>query len=66
MPKAATALNVFYQNLIHFTCMAHGLQRVAEEVRSNFPDINKLISLTKKKSFCESPATCAMLQKSVA
>jgi hypothetical protein len=48
MPKAATALKVFYQNLIHFTCMAHGLQRVAEEVRSNFPDVNKLISSTKK------------------
>jgi hypothetical protein len=45
--KAATALKVFYQNLIHFTCMAHGL-RVAEEVTSNFPDVNKLISSTKK------------------
>jgi hypothetical protein len=45
----ATALKLFYQNLIHFTCMAHGLQRVAEEVRSNFPDVNKLISSTKKK-----------------
>jgi hypothetical protein len=44
MLKAATALNVFYQNLIHFTCMVHGPQRVAEEVRSNFPDVNKLIS----------------------
>jgi hypothetical protein len=48
MPKAVTALKVFYQNVIHFSCMAHGLQRVAEEVRSNFPDINKLISSTKK------------------
>jgi hypothetical protein len=47
MLKAATALKVFYQNLIHFTCMAHGIH-VAEEVRSNFPDVNKLISSTKK------------------
>jgi hypothetical protein len=30
--KAATALEVFYPNLIHFTCLAHGLQRAAEEV----------------------------------
>jgi hypothetical protein len=64
MPKAVTALKMFYQNVIHFSCMAHGLQHVAEEVRSNFPDINKLISLTK--IFCESPTTCAMLQKPVA
>jgi hypothetical protein len=39
--KATTALKLFYQNLIHFTC-------VAEEVRSNFPDVNKLISSTEK------------------
>jgi hypothetical protein len=25
MLKAATALKVFHQNLIHFTCLAHGL-----------------------------------------
>jgi hypothetical protein len=48
MPKAATALKVFYQNLIHFTCMAPRLQFVAEEVRSNFPDVNNLISSTRK------------------
>jgi hypothetical protein len=28
--------------------MAHGLERVAEEVRSNFPDVNKLTSSTKQ------------------
>jgi hypothetical protein len=48
MLKAATALKVFYQNLIHFTCMSRGLQHVAEEVRSNFPAINKLMLSTKK------------------
>jgi hypothetical protein len=62
MPKAATALKVSYQNLIHFTCMAHGLQHVAEEVRSNFPDVNELISSTKKV-FIKAPTMCAMLQK---
>jgi hypothetical protein len=40
MLKAATALKVFYQNLIHFTCMAHGLLRVAEEV--TFPSSTNL------------------------
>jgi hypothetical protein len=46
--KAATALKVFYPNLIHFTCLVHGLQCVAEEVRAKFPKVNKLISMTKK------------------
>jgi hypothetical protein len=32
MLKAATALKIFYHNLIHFTCLAHGLQRFTEEV----------------------------------
>jgi hypothetical protein len=46
--KAATALKVFYPNLINFTCLAHGLQRIAAEVRAKFPQVNKLISITKK------------------
>jgi hypothetical protein len=50
MLKAATALKVFYHNLINFTSMAYGLH-VAEEVRSNFSDVNKLISSTKKFFF---------------
>jgi hypothetical protein len=54
MLKATTALKVFYQNLIHFTCMAHGPQRVVEEVTSNFPDVNKLIS-SRKKVFMKAP-----------
>lgn len=48
MLKAGTALRVFYQNMIHFTCLAHGLQRVAEEVRSKYPQVNSIISNTKK------------------
>ncbi|KAJ4449928.1 hypothetical protein ANN_01335 [Periplaneta americana] len=48
MLKAGTALRVFYQNMIHFTCLSHGLQRVAEEVRSNYPQVNSIIPNTKK------------------
>jgi hypothetical protein len=40
MLKAVTALKIFYPNLIHFTCLAHGLQLVAEEVRGKFPQAN--------------------------
>jgi hypothetical protein len=45
--RAATALKVFYSNLIHFTCLAHGLRYFAEEVKARFPQVNKLISMTK-------------------
>ncbi|KAJ8868828.1 hypothetical protein PR048_030369 [Dryococelus australis] len=40
MLKAATALSAFHVNIIHFTCLAHGLQRIAEEVRSSYPQVN--------------------------
>jgi hypothetical protein len=46
--KDATALKVFYPNLIHFTCIAHGLQRVVKKVRVKFPQVNKSILMTKK------------------
>jgi hypothetical protein len=48
MLKAATAIKVFYPNSIHFICLAHGLQYVADEVRANFPQVNKLISMFLK------------------
>jgi hypothetical protein len=41
--------------------MAHGLQRMAEEARSNFTNINKFIS-AQKKSICENPTKCARNQ----
>jgi hypothetical protein len=46
--KTATPLKVFYPNLIHFTCLAHGMQPVAKEVRAKFPQVSKLISVTKE------------------
>jgi Protein of unknown function (DUF 659) len=48
MLKAGTALKVFYPNVIQVTCLSHGLNRVAEQVREEFPDVNKLKSNTKK------------------
>lgn len=48
MLKAGNSLNVFYPNLLHVTCLAHGLHRVAETVRDLFPEVNTLISATKK------------------
>lgn len=50
MKKAAKGLQILYPKLIHITCLAHALHRVAEEVRGNFPDVDKLISNGKKYS----------------
>ena len=48
MVKAGQAIQVSYPKMIHLTCLAHGLNRVAEEIRSNYPKVNKLISSVKK------------------
>uniref|UniRef100_A0A2S2PVX4 DUF659 domain-containing protein n=1 Tax=Sipha flava TaxID=143950 RepID=A0A2S2PVX4_9HEMI len=55
MVKTGDALKVFYPNIIHVTCVAHMLNRVAEKVRELFPDVNKLIN-NVKKSFLKSPS----------
>lgn len=48
MVKAAQALQVFFPNLIHITCMAHALHRVSEEVRLKYENVDTLISSVKK------------------
>ncbi|XP_050521506.1 uncharacterized protein LOC126894485 [Daktulosphaira vitifoliae] len=55
MVKAGTALNVFYPKLIHVTCLAHAFHRVAETIRSEFPEVDFLIS-TIKKLFLKAPS----------
>ena len=41
--------------MIHVTCVTHGLHRVAELVRSNNSDVNRLIS-SIKKIFLKAPS----------
>ncbi|KAL7296899.1 hypothetical protein TKK_0003039 [Trichogramma kaykai] len=48
MLKAVRALKPFYPNLIHVTCFAHALHRLAEQVRITFCNVNELIATTKK------------------
>lgn len=54
MIKAGQQLKLLYPNLIHVTCLAHGLSRVAEEIRQQFPDVNSFIN-NVKKTFLKSP-----------
>lgn len=55
MVKTAEVLKVFYPNIIHVTCVAHMLNRVAEKVRDIHPKVNKLIN-NVKKSFLKAPS----------
>jgi hypothetical protein len=55
MVKTGDVLKLFYPNIIHVTCVAHMLNRVAEKVRELFPNVNKL-NINVKKSFLKSPS----------
>jgi len=51
MVKAGRAICTLYSKMVHVTCVAHAIHRVAEEIRSNFQDVNKLCLLRKKNIF---------------
>lgn len=48
MINTGQSLKTFYPNMIHVTCVAHGLNRVLEKVREIFPEVNKLVNNEKK------------------
>ena len=54
MVKAANGLSVLFPKMIHVTCVAHGLHRVAESIRVFYPEVDRLIANTKKV-FCKAP-----------
>jgi len=48
MAKTGDVLKVFYPNIIHSTCFAYMLNRIAEKVREIYPNVNTLINNIKK------------------
>lgn len=48
MVKAADALKVLYIKMIHVTCLAHGVNRLAECIRFQFKNVDSLVSKVKK------------------
>lgn len=48
MVCAMNALKVLYPKMIHVTCLAHGMHRVADFIKGKFKDVNDLISNVKK------------------
>lgn len=47
MLAAMDGLKLLYPKMIHVTCLAHGLHRVAEFVRNKYVDVNHLIAYVK-------------------
>ncbi|KAL4153650.1 hypothetical protein QTP88_001483 [Uroleucon formosanum] len=48
MVKAGLTLQSLYSKMIHLTCLAHGIHRVAENIREKFKKVDKLISRVKQ------------------
>ena len=44
--KAGKVVQAFYQKMVHITCLAHNLHRVAEEIRANFSQVRN------EENFC--------------
>jgi hypothetical protein len=42
-----TTIKTLYSKMIHVTCLAHSIYRVAEDIRGKFPEIDKLIAKIK-------------------
>lgn len=55
MVKSGKTLKTLFPKLCHVTCAAHGIHRVADQIRKTFPNVDKLIS-SMKKTFLKAPA----------
>lgn len=62
MIKAGRGLRILYAKMVHVTCLAHGVHRVAETVRSLFPEVNAIIS-NVKKVFTKAPNRIALFKQ---
>lgn len=62
MLKAGRNLKSTFPNLLHVTCLAHGLNRVAEHIRKLYPNVDALIA-NVKKTFLKSPKRIKKFQE---
>ena len=54
MKKAGRALKTLFPNLIHITCVAHGLHNLSEYLMKRYKDVNRLV-VCGKKIFLKAP-----------
>ncbi|KAF0718571.1 DUF659 domain-containing protein, partial [Aphis craccivora] len=59
--KAGTTIKALYSKMIHVTCIAHGLHRLAENIRSHFPKVDKLVA-KGKQVFLKAPSRVLMFK----
>jgi len=62
MAKAASTIKVLYSKIVHITCLAYGIHRVAETIRSNFPKIDKFIAKVKQ-IFLKAPSRILLFKE---
>ncbi|KRY21054.1 hypothetical protein T12_961 [Trichinella patagoniensis] len=62
MKKAADALKLLFPNMLHLTCLVHGLHRIAEHIRCLFPDVDRLI-FNVKKVFLKAPSRVQLFKE---
>ena len=63
MLKMAKDVAALLSNCLHVTCLAHGIHRLAESLRSLHPSVGKLVS-NVKKVFVKSPKSEVFISKS--
>jgi len=49
--KAGKAVGVLFSKMVHIPCLAHGVHRIAEEIRGRFANVDKLIAKVKQIFF---------------
>lgn len=62
MVLAEKHLKAISSQLIHVTCVVHGIHRICEIVKEMFPDVNRLISCARK-ILLKCPARIALYQE---
>lgn len=62
MLRAGRLLKIDFPNMIHVTCLAHALNRVAEQVRSQYANVDILIA-NVKKVFLKAPNRVKILKE---
>jgi hypothetical protein len=60
MVKAAPTIKILYSKLVHITCLAHGIHRVAETIRSNF---SKILIAKVKQIFLKAPSRILLFKE---
>lgn len=62
MKAAGRIMKETYRNMLHVTCLAHGLHRIAETIRGCYPNVDNLIS-SVKKVFLKAPHRVRLFQE---